>query len=426
MTLARTQLACAVALLGALTAVGCGNDVPAGSVAKVGDSTIKKSDFDKWLNSASQGAAQGGAAAAPDPPSYSKCVAAKSKQAQPQGGKKPDNAALKKQCRQEYDQLKGDVMQFLIQAEWVQQEAKERDVKVSDQEVRNRLDEEKKRAFRGKNGEKRYQDFLKSSGMSEEDIIFRFRLETLQQKLTQKVTREQSKVSEADIKAYYDKNKKRFAQPERRDLKVVLTKTKAKAEQARKALKRGQSFKAVAKTYSIDQASKRQGGKLPDVTEGQQEKAFNNAIFEAKKGKLQGPVKTQFGYYVFEVTKVTAASQQSYEQSKQTIRNLLRSQRQQKSLDRFIKDFRERYKEQTVCADAYEVAECNNAPKAKTDTGPASGGAPGGQQAPQGGGGQVPAPGGQQGAPQTPQTPPQQPQTPQTPPQQPQAQPQSP
>src|SRR4051794_38225924 len=140
MKFARTQIACAaVAALGASLMAGCGNDVPSGSVAKVGDATIQKADFDKWLKSAAQGSAQGGSASVPDPPSYSKCVAAKSKQAAPQGSQKPSAAALKKQCAQQYSQLKGDVMQFLIQAQWVQQEAADRNVKVSDKEVQNRL-----------------------------------------------------------------------------------------------------------------------------------------------------------------------------------------------------------------------------------------------------------------------------------------------
>jgi foldase protein PrsA len=387
MKFARNQLACAVMLaLGSALVAGCGSDVPAGSVAKVGDATIEKAEFDKWMKSATSGSAAAGQAGAPDPPNFTKCIAAKEKQPLPKGTTQPSRASLKKQCKDQYDQLKGDVMQFLIQAEWVKQEADKQGVKVSDQEVRNRLDEEKQRAFPGKQGEKRYQEFLKTSGMSEADILYRFRLETLQQKLTQKVTEKQSKVSDKDVEDYYAKNKKRFAQPERRDLNVVLTKTKSKAQQAKDAVDGGGSFKTVSKKYSIDDASKQQGGKLPDVAEGQQEKAFNDAIFSAKKGTLQGPVKTQFGYYVFEVTKVMPASQQSLEQSRETIKNLLRSQRQQKSLDSFIKDFRKRYKDMTVCADEYAVAECDNAPKAKTDTGPASGGAPQGQQqAPQGG-----------------------------------------
>jgi foldase protein PrsA len=423
MTHAPSKLACGLLILGAAVVAGCGNDVPSGSVAKVGDSNITKEDFDKWLRTASQGQGAGGA---PDPPNFTKCVATKEKQPQQRGAQKPSSSQLKKQCEQEYDQIKGEVMQFLIQAQWVQQEAEAQDVKVSDAEVKRSFEDEKKSAFPGDKSGKQFRAFLKNSGMTEADILFRVKLQTLQEKLTKKVTEGESKVTNADIDQYYEKNKKRFAQPERRDLNVVLTKTEAKAKDAKQQLDDGDSFKTVAKKFSIDDASKSQGGKLPDVAKGQQEQALDKAVFDAKRGKVEGPVKTQFGWYVFEVTKVTDASQQSLEQSRETIRNLLRSQRQQKALDKFVKDFREEYKDKTNCADDYKVAECKNGPKEKTDTGPASGGAPGGQQAPQGGG-QAPPP---QQAPQGGQAPPPQqaPQggQPQAPPQAPQAPPQQP
>jgi foldase protein PrsA len=373
----KSILALAAAALGVAAFTGCGNDVPAGAVAKVGDATITQDEFDKWLNTAARGNAQGAAAVVPDPPDYSKCVAAKGKTPVPKGQKQPTEDALKKQCKSEYDQLKREVMQFLIQAEWVQQEAADQDIKVTDAQIKKSFEDQKKQAFPN---DKQYKEFLASSGMSEKDILFRVKLDQLQQKLTQKVTEDAKKVSDEDISAYYEKNKKRFAQPERRDLRVVLTKTQAKADQAKKALDSGQSFKAVVKQYSIDEASKSQAGMLPAVSEGQQEKAFDTAIFDAEKGKIEGPVKTQFGWYVFKVEKITAASQRSLDQSKETIKNLLRSQRQQKALDAFIKSFREDYKDKTDCADDYRVAECKNAPKDETDTGPASGGNPGGAQ----------------------------------------------
>jgi foldase protein PrsA len=389
--------------LGAALISGCGNSVPANAVATVNDTPIRKADFDKWLRTASQGQSRSGTAAlpVPDPPNYSSCVASLKGQAAPKGTKKPTDAQLKKQCKQQYTQLKGEVMQFLIQAQWVQQEADKQGIKVSDAEVSRSFQDQKKQAFPT---DKAYQKFLSTSGMSEQDILFRVKLDTLQQKLTQKVTEEQSKVSNADVQSYYDKNKKRFAQPERRDLLVVLTKTQAKAKQAKAALQKHQSWKSVSKKFSIDQASKAQGGKLPDVTKGQQERAFDQAIFAAKKGRLQGPVKTQFGWYVFEVSKITPASQQSIDQSRETIKNLLRSQRQQKALDKWIKDFRQRYKDKTTCADDFKTAECSNGPSDKTNTGPASGGAPGGA-APQTGAPQTGAPqtGAPQGTPQAPQ-----------------------
>jgi foldase protein PrsA len=371
----------AVTGIGAAVVTGCGNDVPPNAVAKVGDSVITQDEFDKWMKTASAGQAQGGAApATPDPPDFKKCVAAKKKQPVPKGQDKPSDSQLKKQCKQQFDQLKTEVMQFLIQSEWVQQEADAQGVKVTDKEIKRSFEDQKKQAFPT---DKAYQQFLKSSGMTEADILFRVKLDQLQKELTQKVTKDSKKVSDQDVAEYYDKNKKRFAQPERRDLLVVLTKTKAKADQAKKALDNGQSWKQVVKRYSIDEASKAQGGKLPAVSKGQNEKALDEAVFGARKGEVEGPVKTQFGWYVFEVQKVTPASQQSLEESKETIKNLLRSQGQQKALDSFIKDFRENYKDDTDCADDYRVAECKNAPKESTETGPASGGAPGAQPQPQ-------------------------------------------
>jgi foldase protein PrsA len=374
------KLACVLAALsaGALTVAGCGDSVPSDGVAKVGDKVITTAEFQKWLKTAALSQSQGAAATTPDPPRFTKCIAAKRGQPQPGGGK-PTDDQLRKQCKQEYDQVKSQVMQFLIQAQWVVQEADKEDIKVSNAEVQRSFQDQKKQAFPT---EKAYQRFLRSSGMSQPDILFRVKLNTLQQRLTQKITQKQSKVTDADISSYYDKNRKRFAQPERRNLKVVLTKSRAKAVAAKAQLARGQSFKKVAKKYSIDQASKAQGGTLPDVAKGQQEKALDRAVFKARKGKLTGPVKTQFGWYVFEVTKVTRAAQQSEDQAKPTIRNLLRSQRQQKTLDDWIKDFRERYRNKTTCASGYKIPECKNGPK-KTSTGPASGGAPGGPQQPQ-------------------------------------------
>ena len=270
-------------------------------------------------------------------------------------------------------------MQFLIQSQWVQQEAEDQDVKVSSKEVQTLFNDQKKQAFPK---EKDYKKFLKTSGASEQDILFRIKLDALQNKLTAKIQKDQEKVTDEDIEEYYDKNKKRFAQPERRDLEVVLTKTKAKAEEAKKALDNGDKFAAVAKKYSIDQASKANGGKLPAVAKGQQEKALDEAVFAAKKGTVVGPVKTQFGWYVFEVTGTTPASQQELKDAKESIRGLLKSEREQKSLQTFIEDFREDFKGQTKCREGFVVTECSNAPEEKTDTNAAPGAPQGAPQAP--------------------------------------------
>ena len=378
----------AVAVLG-VSACG-GGGVPGNSVATVGDQTIKRDTFDHWMKIiAISQAGQSNPAAAktatvPDAPDFQQCVADKKKTAPKpaKGQPEPTEAQFKTQCKQQYDQFKSQVLGFLIRSTWLDQEANRLKVKVADKTITKQIDDIKKQQFAQKGS---YEKFLQNAGLTNEDVLYQQRIRELQNQITSKVTKGKDKVTDAQIEAYYNKNKSRFSSPERRDLRIVLTKDKAKAAQAKKALDSGQSWKSVAKKYSVDQASKSKGGALPGVAKGQQEPAFDKAIFAAKKGKLTGPVKTQFGWYVFEVDKVTPASQQSLEDAKETIRNLLKSQNEQKALDDFIEDFRNKYKDETQCADDYIVEDCDNADDEQTATGPASGGSP--QVAPPQGGG---------------------------------------
>ena len=357
----------------ALAACG-GSSIPGNSVAKVGDTSITKDDFNHWLRIAaisSQGQtnpdiASGKAQAQiPDPPDFKQCIANKTKTAPTpaKGQPAPTTAQFKQQCQTEYNGLRDQVLQFLISAQWIVGEADDQGVKVTDAEVNKQFDTTKKQSFPK---EADFQTFLKSSGLALDDLKFRVKVQALSDKLRTKVTKGKDTVTDAQVSAYYNKNKSRFAQPERRDLLIVLTKTKAQADAAAAAAKRGQSWKAVAKKYSIDQASKNQGGKLLAVAKGQQEKALDDAVFKASKSKVYGPIKTQFGYYVFKVTKITKSSQQTLTQATPTIKQLLQSQNQQKALDSFVKDFQKRWKDKTNCRHGYVTQDCKNAPKPKS------------------------------------------------------------
>jgi foldase protein PrsA len=365
---------CAFFVLPALALSACGSDVPGNSVAKVGDQSIKKTTFDHWMriaavSQAGQTSTSGSAPKAqiPDAPNFTKCIAQKkATAAKPAKGQpEPTEAQLKSQCQQEYNGLRDQVLEFLIRGNWIEQETTKQNLKVSDKDVQKQIDAAVKQAFQNQAD---FQKFLVRSGLTQADVFYQQRNQLLQQKLTEKVTKAQGKVTDAQIQAYYDKNKSKFATPERRDLRIVLTKTKAKADQARSALDSGQSWKSVTSKYSIDQASKAQAGKLSGVAKGQQEKALDDAIFKADKGKLVGPVKTQFGYYILEVNKISAAKQQSLEQSKASIKQILTSDNQRKALDKFGKDYRKRWKEETSCRKGFTTADCKNGPKTQPTT----------------------------------------------------------
>jgi foldase protein PrsA len=415
----RPMLLLAALAIAALVAAGCGGtDVPSDSVAKVGDVKITKSQFQHWfLASVKQQAQSTGQkpdqVVAPDPPNFTKCIAAKQKQPLPQGVPKPDAKALKAQCKQEYDGIQQQTLQFLITSQWLTQEAAKRHITATDKEVQTTFQQQKKQSFPK---EADYQKYLQTSGQTETDLLFRVKLSVLTNKIQQAIVKDKGTVTDAAVQDYYNKNKQRFAQPETRDLQVVLATKKPKADAALKAIKSGTPWPKVAKQYSSDTASKSQGGRLPGVTKGQQEKTFDAAIFSAPKNKVLGPIKTQFGFYVFRVTKITPAKQQSLAQVKTTIKNLLQSQQQQKALNDFVKDWQKRSKDMTQCAKGYIVQQCKNAPKAKTSTAPVSGGSPQTGGAPQTGAPQqVPVPpsggppSGAGGAPGTPQQVPAQP-----------------
>ena len=170
-------------------------------------------------------------------------------------------------------------------------------------------------------------------------------------------------VSDKAVSDYYTKNKSQFAQPEKRDLRVVVTKDSKHAQQAMSALNSGDSWKTVVNKYSVDDQTKASEGKLPAQPKGQLDKALDDAIFSAPKNKVSGPVKSQNGYIVFSVTGVTPPSQQSLDQAKTTIQQTLKQQNQQKALDAFVKDFTERWRDKTQCSSGYRTSDCKNGPK---------------------------------------------------------------
>jgi foldase protein PrsA len=360
------RLVLTLCVLGAaVVVIGCGG-VPGNAVATVDGNSIDKDDFNHWMAVAAKTSGQPNASV-PDSPDFKKCVAEKRKTLPKPAKGQPEttDAQLKDQCKQEYTALRDQVMQLLTRFQWIEGEAKDQGIKITDAEVKKSFEEQKKQSFPK---EADYQKFLKQNGQTEEDILKRVRLDLLSNKIRDKIIKGKDKVSDAQIKDFYDKNKDRFAQPERRDLRVVLTKTEAKANEAKQALDSGQSWKKVAKKYSIDEASKAQGGLQPAQAKGTLERSLDEAVFSAPKGKVTGPVKTQFGWYVFEVEKVTKASQQTLDQAKETIKQTLQSQNQQKALDAFVKDFEKKWKERTECRDGYVTSVCKGGKATPTPT----------------------------------------------------------
>jgi foldase protein PrsA len=356
---------------GGLTACG---GISGDAVVQVNGQAISKATYNHWLGvaaAASAGAVAGQKATKPvlpDPPTYTKCIAhLKEVEPKPAKGQQPKTeAALKTQCEQQYKALQQQVLGFLISADWVLGQAEEQSIKVNDKEVTARFNQLKKQQFPK---EAEFQKFLASTGQTVSDLLLRVKLSMLTTKIQEKVTKEaKQKVNEAAVAKYFNEHKSQYGKPESRDVRIILTKTEAEAKQAMKEIQSGKSFASVAKSKSIDPTSKTNGGETKGVVKGEEQKALSEAVFSSKVAVLSGPVKTPFGYYVFEVHAVHAPTQQTLAQVKESVKQQLAATQQQSALSKFVKEFRKRWEGRTECRSGYVVQDCKQykAPKATT------------------------------------------------------------
>lgn len=79
----------------------------------------------------------------------------------------------------------------------------------------------------------------------------------------------------------------------------ILVKSKEQAESLLKQLQNGADFGKLAQKYSTC-PSKKNGGSLGEFNRGEMVKAFDEAVFKGPLLKVQGPVKTRFGYHLIE------------------------------------------------------------------------------------------------------------------------------
>jgi foldase protein PrsA len=353
----------------------CGDSVPGNAVVRVGDENITRTEFNHWMGVA-QASSRGTSPTAKidyNPPDFSDCVAQQRKTA-PKPGKgqpKPTDATFKAQCAQEYEQFKNQVLQFLISERWVRGEAADQGIKLTDKQLNAEFAKVRKQSFPK---DQDFQKFLKNAGMTVDDAKLQVQFNTLSTKLREKVTKTAGKVTNTEIAAYYAKKRDTFGEPEKRDVRVVLAKTKGKADQALKALRGGRSWKAVAQRFSIDPGTKRRGGVISGLAKGQQDPAVDSAIFSSQVGKLTGPIKTQFGYYVVQVQKITPRKQQTLKQATPSIKQQLEIEHQRTVITKFSDDLKKKWRARTNCRAGYVTEDCKNAKKQKTTaTTPATG-----------------------------------------------------
>lgn len=84
----------------------------------------------------------------------------------------------------------------------------------------------------------------------------------------------------------------------------ILTKTEKECTDLKTQIEQGSDFAQLAKKHSLCPSGK-QGGDLGHFGPGEMVREFDTVVFNDALGKVHGPIKTQFGYHLIEVTERT-------------------------------------------------------------------------------------------------------------------------
>jgi parvulin-like peptidyl-prolyl isomerase len=260
-----------------------------------------------------------------------------------------------------YEELKETSVNSLLESIWIQGVADEWGIEVSDAEVAKELKKVKKESFKS---EAEFQKFLKESHYTPADVNERVKIQILSTKLQEQLKEKAPTPSQSEVEDYYEAAKAtQFTQKASRSVRLVVNKSRKKAKEAREALTRDNSAKnweKVAKKYSEDPTTKEKGGLQEGVQEGILEEPLNNAVFNTPEGQVEGPLKAQRGYTVFEVLNSTPESVQELKTVESQIQSTLAQRLEQEYFTNFVSQFNIQWTQRTFCASGYVTERCSS------------------------------------------------------------------
>ncbi len=249
----------------------------------------------------------------------------------------------------------------LLNTAWIFGEGEELGIKITQKEIEAELAKVKKESF--KNSEKVFQEFLKESHYTEEDVNQRIELQILSTKIQEKITKEAPPVTEAELKAYYEAEKAtQYTKKPSRDVRVAVNENKKEVEAAQKALEADNSeasWKKVTKKYSP--TTEANGGLQKEISEEFLTEPLKKTIFTAATGELIGPVKQEKNYLLLEVVKLHPEKVQPFSEVKSTISTTLTQEKEQKYFSEWVaNEFQAKWTQRTHCASGFLVEQCGN------------------------------------------------------------------
>jgi peptidyl-prolyl cis-trans isomerase C len=192
---------------------------------------------------------------------------------------------------------------------------------------------------------------------------------TLISLLLEKEVENKAKVTEKDVKDYYEAHKQDLTTNAQVRASHILLKTEEEANAVKDQLNKGGDFAKIAKEKSLDTGSAKNGGDLGFFSRGQMVPEFERAAFGLKVGEVSNPVKTQFGYHVIKVTEKKEGSLVDFDKVKDALTQRVTTGKQKEVFDDYLNGLKKSY---SIDIRKDAIAKLEGTPKSE-DTAPKPG-----------------------------------------------------
>ncbi len=229
-------------------------------------------------------------------------------------------------------------LDVLIRSAWFEGEARELGIAVTAKQVRERLRAEADETPRG---------------LTRQDLVDSMRAQLAAEAIRERIgTAAAQSVTPAQIDAYVQAHPR--TEPEQRTLRLVQATSERNARRATAALKRGATWRFIARRYSVDDGS---AGRAREVTRDMLRARVGRAAFEAKQGRL-----LQVGRYVVKVVAIEPEHPTPLKTQQAAAWEILASEAQQNALTAYEQALISKWRPRTSCApDLAAHRDCGNA-----------------------------------------------------------------
>jgi len=247
-----------------------------------------------------------------------------------------DDAVLSSLDQSAIVSFKKNILDQLIDYELIYQQAQKEKVKISNDEINLEIDKIKDNF----SSPEEFDEAIKANNITlvrlKEDIKRQLMINSILEE-----TRNQVSISDEELLEYYNENKESFLEPEQVHARHILVETEEEANNLLLQLKEGLTdFAELAKEKSIGPSAP-SGGDLGFFAIGQMVKEFEDAAFSLEPGEISGVVQTQFGYHIIKCEEKKEEYSPTFEEAKERISNLLKSQRENEAITALISKLKE-------------------------------------------------------------------------------------